>query len=308
MFGTAPLPLPEQVPYALGEQITFCEKFSRLHTGETSACEVKICPELRIFALGQMQVKRGDHTLTTADWVYHKGRELLLYLLCHPPRTKEQVGLALWPDASPVQVRSNFRVILHHLRLALGRPDWIVFEHGYYAFNRALPHWFDVDAFEANLCQAQALLADAYDPHVAAARPYLEEAVRLYRGEFLEELATGEWALLRRDDLQREYLGVLLALGAVWFAAGCYARAASIYRQVIVHDSYLEFAHRALMRCYVRLGERCQGLRHYQELCERTRHELGAVPDPETTALFEELCRGEEPAQGAIRGGGCRAW
>jgi DNA-binding SARP family transcriptional activator len=240
-----------------------------------------------------MQVQRSDHTLTTADWVYHKGRELLFYLLCHPPRTKEQIGLALWPDASPVQVRSNFRVILHHLRLALGRPDWIVFEHGYYAFNRALPYWFDVEAFEANLCQAQALLADAPDQHLEAARPYLEEAAKLYRGEFLEEIVTGDWALLRRDELQREYLGGLLALGEVCFAEGRYARAASIYRQVIAHDSYLEFAHRALMRCYARLGERCRALQHYQDLLERTRHELNSLPDPETISLFEYLRQSE---------------
>jgi DNA-binding SARP family transcriptional activator len=79
----------------------------------------------------------------------------------------------------------------------------------------------------------------------------------------------------------------------VCFAEGRYARAASIYRQVIVHDGYLEFAHRALMRCYARLGERCQALRHYQALVERIRVELDALPDPETTALFEHLRHGE---------------
>jgi DNA-binding SARP family transcriptional activator len=240
-----------------------------------------------------MLVKRGDRTLTSADWIYLKGRELLLYLLCHPPRTKEQIGLALWPDASQVQVRSNFRVILHHLRLALGRPEWIVFENGHYAFNRSLPYWFDVEAFEANLCQAQALLADAPAQHLEAARPYLEEAAKLYQGDFLEAIVTGDWSQLRRDELQREYLGVLLALGQVFFVEGRYARAASIYRQVIVHDSYLEFAHRALMRCYAHLGERCRALRHYQDLRVHTRDELNSLPDPETTSLFEQLRRGE---------------
>ena len=55
------------------------------------------------------------------DWTYAKARELLFYLVCHPSRSKEQIGLALWADASNAQLQNNFRVVLHHLRQALGQ-------------------------------------------------------------------------------------------------------------------------------------------------------------------------------------------
>ncbi len=71
------------------------------------------------------------------------------------------------------------------------------------------------------------------------------------------------------------------------------AEAAGVYRQAISYVSLLEAAHRELMRCYARQGERGQALRHYQSLVELMRDELGAPPDPETTALFERLQRGE---------------
>ncbi len=244
---------------------------------------------LRIFALGPVRVERDGRTLTSADWTYAKPRELLFYLLCHPPRTKEQIGLALWPDASPAQLRGSFHVTLHHLRRALGRPEWIVFAQGRYAFNRALDYWFDVESFEAALAEARRLRT------VAPARAIrsLEEAGDLYRGDLLEDLATGEWHQPRRDELRRLYLEALLALGELRFATGRYAEAAAAYRRVIARDNLLEAAHRELMRCYARLGERGQAVRHYQTLVDLLRDELGSPPAPETAALFARLRRGE---------------
>ena len=269
------------------------EENSLLPVEQTVWGSIQVHPELHIFALGSAQVKLRERTLKSADWTYLKGRELLFYLLCHPPRTKEQIGLALWPDASPAHLRSNFRVTLHHLRRALGRPDWIVFEHEHYAFNRSLAYWFDVEAFEADLFESQRLLANAPGQPTAVACRYLERATNLYHGDFLDEIVTGDWSLLRREELRTRYQALLLTLGRVFFAEGDYARAADAYRRLIAHDGYLEFAHCELMRCYARLGERSQALRHYQALVERIRVELDALPDPETTALFEHLRHGE---------------
>jgi hypothetical protein len=57
------------------------------------------------------------------------------------------IGAALWPDASPRQVKSNFRVAIYHLRRALGETEWIVFSDGHYAFNRARDYWLDSEEF-----------------------------------------------------------------------------------------------------------------------------------------------------------------
>jgi DNA-binding SARP family transcriptional activator len=56
----------------------------------------------------------------------------------------------------------------------------------------------------------------------------------------------------------------------------------------------LETAHRELMRCYARSGERGLALRQYQILRTFLDDELGAPPDSETTALYERLRQGEE--------------
>jgi DNA-binding SARP family transcriptional activator len=215
---------------------------------------------------------------------------LLFYLLSHPSRTKEQVGLALWPDASPSRLRSSFHRSLHHLRRALGRPEWISFEKGRYSFNRSLSYWFDVEAFEKELAEARRHGAGAPERAIR----HLEEAIDLYEGDFLEDLAVAEWALERQEELRRLYGEALLDLGRLLSDEGRYAEAAEAYRKAIAHDEFLEVAHRELMRCHARLGERSQALRHYQALAGSLRDELGSSPAPETAELHRSLLRGED--------------
>ena len=245
---------------------------------------------LRMHAFGRAQVYRGEQALTSADWTYARARELLFYLLSYPRRTKEQIGLALWPDASRTQLRNNFRTTLHLLRRALGRADWIIYADEQYAFNRGVPYWFDVEVFEHKLTEARRLK----EQFPAQAIHHLEEAISLYQGDFLEDFSEGEWYFLRREELRRLHLEALLLLGRLLFGEERYTQATEIYRQVIARDSYLEGAHRELMRCYARQGEPSQALRHYQSLVALMREELGIEPAAETRALFERLQRGED--------------
>lgn len=245
---------------------------------------------LRILALGPPQIYRGDRQLGSADWKYAKSREMLLYLLCYPARTKEQIGVALWPDASPTQLNNNFRVVLYHLRQALGSPEWVLFEGDQYLFNRSLNYRFDVEAFESACTLGRQLQRE----HPAEALSHLQEATGMYRGHFLAGWSGGEWHLPRREQLRQEYLEALLLLGQLLFEDTRYAEAAEVYRRGIEQENYLEQAHRELMRCYARQGERARALRQYQALVDLLRDEMGAPPAQETKELFERLKRGEE--------------
>jgi two-component SAPR family response regulator len=167
---------------------------------------------LRVFALGDPRVYRGADLVSAAEWTYSRARELLFYLLCRESATKDQIGLALWPDADATQLRAHLHPVLHHLRHALGRPDWVVFEHGRYRFNRALDYTFDVEAFEEHVEHAKRSQRD--DP--AHAIRHIEQALKLYRGDFLAGLAESEWAEDRREKLRRLRGETLLALGQLY--------------------------------------------------------------------------------------------
>jgi DNA-binding SARP family transcriptional activator len=272
-------PLPERTPSAEKPAKTAEEAKTTTTAG------------LRIFALGPARVEKGGRPLVSSpDWIL-KPRELLFYLLCHPEgRTKEQIGLALWPDASTAQLRSSFHDTVFRLRRALGGKEWVVFEKGRYAFDRSLNHFFDVEAFEENLSEARRLYPEAPEQAIR----HLEEAAGLYGGDFLEDSAEGEWATERQEELSREYGEALLLLGRLHSAQERHAEAAEAYRKAIAHDELVEEAHRELMRCHTALGERGRALRHYEELVELLDEQLGTAPAPETRALHERLRAGKE--------------
>jgi len=240
-------------------------------------------PGLRIRALGAATVHRGDTLLTAADWGYGKPRELLFLLAASPPMTREQVGAALWPDQPRDRLGSALHTALRELRRALGDPGWVLYAEGRYAFNRSRAHDCDVETFE------QALAAARRARPAAAALPDLQRAIAAYGGDFLADVAAGEWAQARRDELRRALEAALLAAGRLHAAAGHYQPAVTAFRRAVAHEPLNETAHRELMSSWARLGEPARAVQHYRELVDLLREQVGVPPAAETTALYRRL-------------------
>jgi len=225
-------------------------------------------------------------------WKYARPRELFLYLLAHPDgRTREQIGLAFWPDASAAQVKNNFHVMLHHLRRALGRTDLVVFEHERYRVNWALGVELDVTRFEREATAARRALRA--NPTAADAAERLRSALQLYRGDFLVDENAGDWNLEMRDHLHRVWTDGLMALGAHLTAIEAFSEAVDVYRTAVRADALNEDAHRQLMFALARSGHRGEALRHYDRFVDLLASDLGARPDRKTTALYDQLRKAE---------------
>jgi predicted ATPase/DNA-binding SARP family transcriptional activator len=280
--GGREMTLEEAFEYALG---VAAPEASPARPSEAALARDHHQDQLRIIALGPERVEKVGRPIESADFI-QKPRELLYYLLSHPEgRTKEQIGLALWPDASTSQIRSSFHDTLFRLRRALGGKEWVSFHKGRYAFGRSLDYSYDVEAFERGLSEARRLRSEA--PERAIER--LQEAAGLYGGDFLEDLAQGEWATQRQQELRRAYGECLLELGALLAAQERHTEASEVYLKAIAHDRFSEEAHRSLMRSYAALGERGRAIRHYEGLDKMLEEQLGAPPAPETKALHERL-------------------
>ncbi len=238
---------------------------------------------LRIRTLGAAVVEFGEVAVTAADWGYAKPRELMFLLVSSPPMTKDQIAAALWPDLSRQQLGNALHTALRELRRALGDPGWVVYADGHYRFDRTRPHECDVTAFE------DALAAARRARPAAAALPDLQRAIAAYGGDFLDGMSAGEWALIRRDELRRAFESALLATGRLQVAAGRHQAAAAAFRRAVAHEPLNESAHRELMACWVRLGETARAVRHYEELVQLLRDQVGVAPAAETAALYRKL-------------------
>jgi LuxR family transcriptional regulator, maltose regulon positive regulatory protein len=225
----------------------------------------------------------GERTIAASDWTYSRARDLLFYLATEGAASREEISLVFWPDASPEQLRRNLGVTLHHLRKALGRNEWVIFDKEIYRFNRSLGHWYDVETFTALHQQAQQSTTSIL---------LLQQALALFQGEFLADASVGEWYMPLRERLAQQYVELIFALAQRHWAAGDYSAAAAVYRQTISHDPYLEAAYRELMGCLAQMGERAQALRVYTELARMMKQEFASLPSPETQALYEHLRAG----------------
>jgi DNA-binding SARP family transcriptional activator len=262
------------------------------HTSEHRVPAIVNAPaaseRLRVRALGALQVAIGERIIDSRAWGSTRPRELLVYLLLHPEgRTKEQIGLAFWPDASPAQLRNSFHVTLHRLRRALGRADWVSIAGERYRIDPSLVEEFDVAAFERDV-----------DEGLLAARngekdviPRLEKALAHASGEFMDGEAAGDWHVEYRERLQRRQVDALMALGNGYASLARYDSAEEAYRRILMRDELDEVALRALMRTKIATGERPQAMREYTRFAERLKSEYGASPARETERLFAEAVR-----------------
>jgi len=237
---------------------------------------------LRIQALGEATVSRGDVPVTAADWGYAKPRELLFLLATSPPLTREQLGAALWPDQPAHQLGNSLHTALRGLRRALGSSDWVLYTDRRYSLNTARGYDCDVATFEL-------ALAEARNARGGDALPALQRALAAYGGDFLAGLVAGEWAATRRDELRRSFESALLATGRLHAAAGRYQAAATAFRRAVAHEPLNETAHRELMQSWASLGETARAVRHYEELTHQLAGQLGVPPSAETTALYQRL-------------------
>jgi DNA-binding SARP family transcriptional activator len=253
-------------------------------------------PRIRARALGRADVSVAGQPVKASAWVYHKARELCFYLLDQPPATKAQIGIDLWPEASPAQLRNYLHRSLHFIRKALGDSDVAQFERGRYSIRLGPNLWYDVAEFEARLRQAAALgsPATASAERRAEMIALLQAAIALWGGEFLAGLDAGEWAALRREELRQSYLRALIDLGQLYLIEARYTEAIAIWRRTLTADPYLELARRELMRCLARQGETAAALGEYERLRDLLAAEIGAPPSHETTALYERIRRGDD--------------
>ena len=247
-------------------------------------------PELRIVALGAPEVHAGTRRVEGSDWGYALPRELLFFLLAQGPASKDDIGLSLWPDASPQQLRGRFRTTLYQLRKALGRGEWVRYADGRYGLEQQ-GLAYDVKAFESNAAHGLADAArDSESREVA-----LEQALALYRGEYLESEPFGDWVEIHRERLRSVAQSVALELGRLRLAAGALPEAVTALRRALDLDDLDERSARALAEALARDGQRSEALAELDRLIERLHVELDAEPGPETAALRQQIASGNLP-------------
>ncbi len=250
--------------------------------------------QVTLQVLGPFQLIRDGRVMTGDASPVGKVRELLLFLLLHDHVTKEDVGLALWPDASPAQVRNAFHVTLHHLRRILGPEQWVVFDRNGYRLDRspAGDVVMDVDV--------DAVLAWSTRVRQASRRQHSLEAEELTkariafdrsRGDLAQNVVAEDWLVVHQDRVRTAWADGMDALAAQYQARGQHQEVIAVCEQLLAREPLREGAHRLLMQALAAVGEPARALAHYDSLTALLQREVGARPAAETRALAEQIRR-----------------
>lgn len=197
---------------------------------------------LDVYALGSLRAERGGVRLR--NWGGPKAgtrqaEAIFAFLFDRGERGahKDEIIELIWPDVALERADLAFHRTLGGLRRTLAPTgcapsgEAITFRDQRYHLNPELVRWSDVHEFEEQLEAACA----ARDPE--AARPHLENARRLYRGEYLDDCPFyGDSNIVeeRRQLLRGRHTDMLVALADGQERCGNRMAAAGFFREAVV--------------------------------------------------------------------------
>ncbi len=263
-------------------------------------------PLLRLLLLGTPGVELGGRRIEVDT---HKATALLAYLaVTGQAHSREALAALFWPDYDQHRAYANLRRTLWAINKALGAA-WLEADADTVGLASAPATdaagtgvWVDVVEFRARLAEGGAAGGKAAPRHGHAAAEScpaclaaLAAAASLYRDDFLSGFNLrdspnfDEWQYFQSETFRRELAGALERLAAGHAAAGDHEPAVGYARRWLALDPLQEPAHRALMRAYAAAGQRNAALRQYAECARVLQAEVGAAPEAETTALYEQI-------------------
>ena len=255
--------------------------------------------ELRL--LGVIRFFIDGKPVEERQWTRRKAKALVKILALAPQHQlhREELIELLWPEQEPELAANNLNKIIHAARRALepelksGTDSRYIFTQDQQVLLRAPSLWVDVEEFESRATLA--LKSKAISDY--------ERALELYTGELLPEDRFEDWAVARREKLNRQAHRLMIELAQLHEAAGQTQFAIDRLQQLVTLAPAHEEVHRHLMRLYIVNGSRHEALAQYQQCREALRKDLDAEPEPTTVALYEKIIAGEIPvAATAISG------
>ena len=228
-----------------------------------------------------------------------KVRALLAWLAIESDRSHQRQVLAtlLWGNYPDRTALKNLRMSLSNLKKMLtsaGLEELLT-------ITRSQLELTATDLLHCDALELQRLMAEvAAHPHpngkpCVTCLPKLEEAVALYRGEFMAGLSVPEadefaqWQSIQRELLQDSVNRALDLLIEHAELVREEERIQQFVNRQLALTPWHEIAHRALMRSMARVGRWDAALAQY-ESCEQVLwDELGVAPSAETVALYGQI-------------------
>jgi DNA-binding SARP family transcriptional activator len=213
-------------------------------------------------------------------WLGQRTGDLLKFLVCRRYRAVHAQDIAeeVWGHGGFVS-SGTVRQCVHDLRAKLeagcrgDAPLLVLTLPSGYALSRAAV--VDADDFAVHVRRGIVAL-DAGHRHIATV--HLRRAVSMYRGDFLSDEPSAEWARAERERLREHMEDALAALADLYVEAGDASAATACLRRLADMRPFDANVHRRLLVVLLRQGRRSHAARCYRALSDRLAREFASAP------------------------------
>jgi len=240
--------------------------------------------------LGGLELSCGEQKLTYDSIHSTMLSRLLVYFLCHRGRniTASELIEVLWNDKESDNPAGALKNLVYRLRMllqkAFGRNDFITTGRGFYIWNDGVALTVDAEQFEA-LCKQ----ADRMDCPEDKRLALYEEAVALYKGDFVPEQTEELWRIPVVTYYHSLYLSIVKKYAALLEKMEAYETIADVCAQAITLDTLDEHLYCCEIKALVRQGKKKLALEHYNRYTALLYENMGVRPSEELRAVYREI-------------------
>lgn len=233
---------------------------------------------LEIRTLGAFHVARDGEVVEFSHKLPRKPLALLKAIVAQGARglSTDAACERLWPDLDGDAAVESLGSALHRLRRLLGSGDAVRLSERRLTLDESLV-WVDAFAFE-RLLEGDSVTAR-------------ENALSMYRGDFLPHDEGDSWTAAMRDRLRARFVRLVDDIGQEHEAAGRFDEAIACYRRGIEVDLLAERFYQGSMRCLAQQARRAEGAAVYRQLRQTLSVVLGIAPSPQSEQLGRDLLR-----------------
>ncbi|HVU68871.1 MAG TPA: AAA family ATPase [Ktedonobacteraceae bacterium] len=255
-----------------------------------------LAPVFRLTTLGTLRLEsRGEgeswQVCHETGWRLPQARALLGALVSAPGRqmTPQQASERIWPELDKKNAAQQLRRASTALSQLLGSV-YSKQSDALFSLAGQAQFWVDSTAFEDLLTLAHASPGERRAERMAL----LEQAVKLYGGDFFPEEHAARWPVEYRQRLREQWSAAMLDLVDFHLDEQRTTAASELLNQVLAANPMNEAAVQRLMFLLALQQRRVEAVQAYQRLTTLLQHAHQAAPSPETRALFQSIQQGHE--------------
>lgn len=245
-------------------------------------------PELvRVRAFGLLEVQRGQEPIPNKLWKTQKTKYFFAFLASEWGRYfhEDHIMDHFWPDDREKGKKNIYwatSVTRRCLRVNDDEPELLERQGESLRLNPTVPRWVDTEEFDK---AAQAGATAEAAGQAETARSHYRRMAQLYLGPYLEGCYL-DWALRRRDSLEKALVDAMCRLSALAGAAGDHREALESANRALEHDTCRQEAHLLAMQSYIGLGQPESAIEQYQHCEALLRKDYHIEPNTELIECY----------------------